>query len=203
VKRHRLTTLQPPVSSGTLAPSVGARHLPDTHPTHTRQAAAAVGHDSRTVGCFVTAQVLCINQLIRELPPFVECRVNLRRPTPRRAHDRKVPRGKTNDRPVIALDVLSTTLAAAGADQAALEAPVSRNHQLRDQTEKVIPRGEAVADEEQLQRGASSNTGHLIAKGLKTQWVVAARTYTSASFPSSSVPTSRSFFAAQNSRQRP
>jgi hypothetical protein len=52
---------------------------------------------------------------------------------------------------------------AAGADQVVLEYLASRDRQLRDQAGKVVPRSEAVTDEEHLQRGAASNTvGHVV-----------------------------------------
>jgi len=47
---------------------------------------------------------------------------------------------------------------AAGADQVVLKALAARGRQLRYQAGEVVARGEAVADEEYLQRAAASNT---------------------------------------------
>src|SRR5262249_55367552 len=48
---------------------------------------------------------------------------------------------------------------AAGANQAVLKVPAPRGRELCDQTGEVVASGEAVADEQHLQRGAASNAG--------------------------------------------
>src|SRR5262249_15703302 len=47
-----------------------------------------------------------------------------------------------------------------GADQAVLQPPAPRRRQLPHQAGQVVARGEAVADEQGLQRGALIPTGH-------------------------------------------
>src|SRR5262249_40065090 len=47
-----------------------------------------------------------------------------------------------------------------GADEAVLQPPAPRRRQLRHQAGQVVARGEAVADEQGLQRAALIPTGH-------------------------------------------